>query len=138
MGPQRKVSGFFMAGGGQFLDGTRTQVGYRGRIELTPQLGIEPGVSLNWVELVEGSFLAKLLTARVNFSLSPRSAFSALVQYNSEGSAVGANVRYRWEFRPGSDLFVVYNEGRDTTTGVRRSELSNRTFAIKVTRLFRF
>jgi hypothetical protein len=138
MGPQRKVSGFLWAGGGQFWDGTRTEVGYRGRIELTPRRGIEPGVALNWVDLAGGAFIAKLLTARVNYTLSPRSAFSALIQYNSAGRAVGANVRYRWEFRPGSDLFVVFNEGRDTSFGVRRSELSNRTFAIKVTRLFRF
>jgi hypothetical protein len=79
-----------------------------------------------------------LLTARLNYNVSPRQALSALVQYNSSGSVIGANLRYRWEFRPGSDLFVVFNEGRDTTPGVRRSELSNRTFAIKGTRLFRF
>jgi hypothetical protein len=47
-------------------------------------------------------------------------------------------VRYRWEFRPGSDLFVVYNEGRDTTLGVNRAELSSRSFVVKVTRLLRF
>jgi hypothetical protein len=62
----------------------------------------------------------------------------ALVQYNSAGFVIGANLRFRWEFKPGSDLFVVYNEGRDTSFGVRRSELSGRSFAIKITRLFRF
>ncbi len=46
-------------------------------------------------------------------------------------------MRFRWEFRPGSDLFVVYNEGRDTSLGVSRSELSSRSFVVKVTRLFR-
>lgn len=138
MGPQRRLNGSVWVGGGEFYDGTRTQVGYRGRVELTSRLGIEPGVAFNWVNLTEGSFLAKLLTARVNYNVSPRQALSALVQYNSSGSVIGANLRYRWEFQPGSDLFVVFNEGRDTTPGVRRSELSNRTFAIKVTRLFRF
>ena len=86
----------------------------------------------------EGSFLAKLLTARVTYNLSPRQALMALVQYNSEGNVIGANARFRWEFTPGSDLFVVYNEGRDTTFGVRGSALSSRSFAVKVTRLFRF
>jgi hypothetical protein len=32
----------------------------------------------------------------------------------------------------------VYNEGRDTSLGVNRSELSSRSFVVKVTRLFRF
>ena len=62
----------------------------------------------------------------------------ALVQYKSEGHVIGANVRFRWEYRPGSDLFVVYNEGRDTSLGVNRSELSTRSFVVKFTRLFRF
>jgi len=138
IGPQRRVNGTVSAGGGQFFDGTRTEVGYRGRIEVTRRLGVEPGIAFNWVDLPEGSFLAKLLTARVTYNLSPRKTLMALAQYNSEGSVVGANVRFRWEFRPGSDLFVVYNEGRDTSLGVSRSELSARSFVVKVTRLFRF
>ena len=138
MGPQRKITGEFSAGAGRFYDGTRRQVGYRGRVEISPRLGIEPGVAFNWVDVGVGSFTATLVSSRVNFSLSPRQALSALVQYSSAAQAVGANLRFRWEFRPGSDLFVVYNEGRDTAFGVRHSELSTRTFAIKITRLLRF
>ena len=138
IGPQRRVNGAVWVGGGQFFDGTRTEIGYRGRVGVTSRLGIEPGIAFNWVDLREGSFLAKLLTARATYNLSPRQAVMALVQYNSEGSVIGANVRFRWEFRPGSDLFVVYNEGRDTTLGVSRSTLSGRSFVVKVTRLFRF
>jgi hypothetical protein len=138
IGPQRRVNGAVWAGGGQFFDGTRTEIGYRGRVGVTSRLGIEPGIALNWVDLREGSFFAKLLTARATYNLSPRQALMALVQYNSEGHVIGANVRFRWEFRPGSDLFVVYNEGRDTTLGVDRSELSSRSFVVKFTRLFRF
>jgi len=138
IGPQRRVNGTVFAGGGQFFDGTRTEIGYRGRIEVTSRLGVEPGVSVDWVDLAEGSFVAKLLTARVTYNLSPRKALMGLVQYNSEGHALGANVRFRWEYRPGSDLFVVYNEGRDTSLGVNRSALSSRSFVVKFTRLFRF
>ena len=138
IGPQRKVNGTILAGGGQFFDGTRTVLGYRGRIEVTSRLGVEPGISVNWVDLTEGSFVAKLLTARVTYNLSPRKALMGLVQYNSEGHVIGANVRFRWEYRPGSDLFVVYNEGRDTSLGVNRSALSSRSFVVKFARLFRF
>jgi hypothetical protein len=99
---------------------------------------LEPGISFNWVDLAEGSFVAKLLTARVNYNLSPRKALSGFVQYNSAGDVIGANLRFRWEFKPGSDMFVVYNEGRDTSMSVRRSELSARSLAVKITRLFRF
>ncbi|MFO7692200.1 MAG: DUF5916 domain-containing protein [Vicinamibacterales bacterium] len=138
IGPQHRISGSVWAGAGQFYGGTRQEVGYRGRVEVTSRLGIEPGVSLNWVDLAEGAFTAQLLSARATFNLSPRKALMALVQYNSAGDLIGANVRFRWEFRPGSDLFVVYNEGRDTALGVRRSEPSSRSFVVKVTRLVRF
>ncbi len=138
IGPARRINGTLSAGAGQFYDGTRAQAGYRGRIELSSRLGVEPGLSFNWVDLPGGRFVARLLTARVNYNLSPRKALSALVQYNSAGDVIGANLRFRWEFRPGSDLFVVYNEGRDTEFGVRHAALQARTFAIKVTRLFRF
>lgn len=138
LGPRRRASGHLTATAGQFYDGTRTSVGYRGRVDFTHQLGLEPGVSFNQVHLIEGSFLATLVTARVNYTLSPRKAFSGLVQYSSAGNVIGANLRFRWEFRPGSDVFVVFNEGRDTELGIRRSELQTRTFVVKVTRLFRF
>ena len=62
---------------------------------------------------------------------------SALVQYNSSVNAVSANVRFRWEYHPGSELFIVLNEERDTT--VRHFPgLLNRAFIVKFNRLFRF
>ena len=63
-------------------------------------------------------------------------AFSALVQYNSTAATFNTNARFRWEYRPGSDLFVVYNDNRDTT-GLGYPQLRNRAFVIKATRLFR-
>ena len=51
--------------------------------------------------------------------------------------AVIANVRFRWEYRPGSELFVVYNDERDTFARAFPG-LMNRAFIVKVNRLFRF
>ena len=48
-----------------------------------------------------------------------------------------ANVRLRWEYQPGSELFVVYTEQRDAHA-VGFPELANRTFVVKINRLFRF
>lgn len=138
LGPQRRVNGWITAGGGQFYDGSRLEAGYRGRVEVSPALSVEPGLSLNRIALPGGTFTTKLVTARTTYALSPRMAVSALVQYNSAANVIGANLRFRWEFRPGSDFFVVYNEGRDTTLGVRRAEIGNRLLAIKITRLLRF
>ena len=49
-------------------------------------------------------------------------------------------MRLRWEYSPGSELFVVYNEDRDTDSLMpdRFAELRNRAVVVKVNRLFRF
>ena len=65
---------------------------------------------------------------------------SALVQYNSSSDSLSTNVRLRWEYTPGSELFIVYNEDRDTEVLMpdRVSAIRNRAFVVKVNRLFRF
>ena len=52
-------------------------------------------------------------------------------------SSVSVNARFRWEYRPGSELFVVYNELRDTNA-VSFPELQGRALIVKVNRLVRF
>ena len=138
MGPQRRVSGVVSIQRGEFFDGDITAAGYsRGRIEVTPQLSVEPSISINWVDLPQGRFTAKLITSRVTYTFTPRMFFSGLVQYNSSNDLLGTNLRFRWEYQPGSELFVVYNDQRDTMSR-GTLELENRAFVIKVNRLFRF
>ena len=77
------------------------------------------------------------MTARTTYSVTPLMFVSALVQYNSSNHSLGANIRLRWEYQPGSELFVVYDEQRDTM--IRGyPELDTRAFIVKITRLFRF
>jgi hypothetical protein len=137
-GPQRRVSqGAVTASRGSFYSGDRTTLGYSSRAELTSQLSVEPRVSLNWVDLPEGSFTTKLVGARTTYTVTPRMFVGALIQFNSTANALTTNVRFRWEYQPGSDVFVVFSEGRDTQ--LRASDpVANRGFAIKYTRLFRF
>ena len=138
LGQQRRVSGSFSLQRGGFYDGTITAVGYtQGRISVTPRLSLEPSVSVNRVELPAGDFTATLLRSRVDYGFSPRMAATALVQYSSSGRSVSSNLRFRWEYRPGSELFLVWNDERDTLTG-RAARLRSRTFVIKVNRLLRF
>lgn len=137
LGFQRRVTGDIAVARGGFYGGDRTDLSYRGRAELTPQLSIEPGVSFNWLDLPSGQFTATLLSGRANFTFSPRMLVAALLQYNSTSNSMTTNVRFRWEYQPGSELFVVYSDGRDT---LRRGfpDLLNRGFTVKLTRLFQF
>jgi hypothetical protein len=136
-GPQRKFSGVMQVERGSFYNGTRTGFSTsRGRVQITPQITFEPGLTVDWVDLPSGSFTSTLLTTRTTFTMTPRMSAGALAQYNSSSSTLSTNIRFRWEYRPGSDLFIVFNDNRDTTPhGL--SSLRGRGVVVKMTRLFR-
>ena len=133
----RRFSGSVGAEFGGFFGGTRTELTYRGRVEVTPQFSLEPNFALNWMDLPQGAFQTNLIRLRATYTLSPRSFVGALVQYNSEANSFTTNIRFRWEYRPGSDVFFVYSDGRNTLDGASPA-LENRSLVFKVTRLFRF
>ena len=131
-----KVSGTPSLALGRFYTGRQTVGSYRGRVEVRPRLTLKPALSVNWVDLPQGEFVSRVVSTRVTSTLTPLMFVGALVQYNSNVNAFSSNLRFRWEYQPGSELFVVYTEGRDTRP--RGSpELDNRGFVVKINRLFR-
>jgi len=137
LGPQRRVSGFVSASHGSYFGGHKTELGYRGRVEVTPRFSVEPSLSWNRVDVPQGSFASNLVGGRVTLTLSPRMFVGALVQYTTANDSAASNVRFRWEYVPGSDLFIVYNEGRETT-GRGFPTIQNRSLTIKLAHLLRF
>lgn len=137
LGQQRKVSGRLSASTGTLYGGTKSDVSYSGRWGVVPQFSLEPNVTLAWGSLPYGDFTARLLGSRFTVTPSARMSISSLVQFNVDAKTLSASARLRWEYTGGSELFVVYSDGRDTQN-VGFPGLLNRTFAIKATRLFRF
>ncbi len=136
--PQRKISGVLQYERGSFFGGERSAVNYFiGRVEITPQISLEPSVSFNWIDLPQGTFTTQVVRTRATYTLTPRMFFTALLQYNSSSGSLSSNLRLRWEYQPGSELFVVYSEGRDTEVQGFPG-LENRAFVVKFNRLFRF
>ena len=136
-GQQRSIAGNLEVEIGTFYDGHRRTVAYnRGRVELTPRLSVEPSISLNWVDLPGASFTTRLAGSRVTYTVTPLMFVSALLQYNTSTSLVSANARLRWEYQPGSELFVVFNQERDTLS--RSFPGLRNPIVVKVNRLFRF
>ncbi|MGE3277688.1 MAG: DUF5916 domain-containing protein [Vicinamibacterales bacterium] len=137
VGQQRRVSGTLSVQRGEFYDGTLTALGLSsGRVSVTNHLSVEPSLTFNDLDLPAGRVIQRLVRARTDYAFSPRMFASGLVQYNSSDRTFSSNLRYRWEYRPGSELFLVWTDERDTRpngTGLR-----NRAFVVKVTRLFRF
>jgi hypothetical protein len=137
--PTRKIaSGALAVEQGGFYGGRKTTVTVsQGRLAFPPHLSVEPSYSINRVDIPQGAFTTHLIGSRINVTMTPLMFAGALVQYNSTSHAVSANVRIRWEYRPGSELFLVLNEQRDTLTRGFPT-LGNRAFIVKVNRLFQF
>jgi hypothetical protein len=137
LGQQRKISGRVTASTGTLYGGTKHELTYSGRWGVVPRFSMEPGVTLDRVHLPYGDFTARLLNSRFTVTPSARMLISSLVQYNAGANSLSSSVRLRWEYTGGSELFVVYSDGRNTLpTGF--PVLLNRTFAVKLTRLVRF
>ena len=149
-GAQRRASGTIRVQGGQYYDGTIRSVTIgpgnafsSARIAVMQRLAVEPTFSITRIERPTSSFTTKLTRARVDYGFSPLMFASALVQYNSADRAFSTNLRFRWEYAPGSELFLVYTDERDvrddryaTPTTVRG--LKNRALVVKINRLFRY
>ena len=105
-GLHRRVSGSLSFTKVSFYSGDVTSVGLgRGRIEVLPQLSVEPSIEFNWINLPElqefdGQFNQHVTRTRITYSLSPRSFLSGLVHYNAGSDTFSSNVRLRWEWAP--------------------------------------
>jgi hypothetical protein len=136
-GQQRRVSGNVLLTRGQFYDGDITTLSFGGgRVSVTKRFSLEPSFSISDVNLPYGDFVTRVLRSRIDYGFSPRMFASALLQYNYTDRTFSSNLRYRWEYRPGSEFFVVWTDEEDTrNSGL---QLRNRAFVVKVTRLLRF
>jgi hypothetical protein len=136
-GAQHHISGSSSVEIGTFYDGNKKTAAFKGRVDMTSRIFLEPNVSFNWIDLPEGNFTASVIGGRFVYTLTPEMFTTALIQYGSSTHSVSANLRFRWEYRPGSELFLVYTEGRSTLPA-HGTELQSRGFVVKMNRLFRF
>jgi len=137
-GQQRRASGTASLQLGHFYDGDITAIGYSGgRVAVLKQWSVEPALSINHVELPAGTFTTTVVRARTDYGFSPLMFASALLQYSSSDRVFSSNLRFRWEYHPGSELFIVYTDERDTLKP-GYPDLKNRAFVVKINRLFRF
>jgi hypothetical protein len=140
IGQQRRVSGLISVQAGEFYDGTIRAVTYSaGRISLLKQWSLEPSFSVNHITLPAGDFTTSVVRARSDYGFSSRMFVGGLVQVSTADDLYSTNVRFRWEYQPGSELFVVYTDERSTDNPSSfYPALKNRAFVVKINRLFRF
>jgi len=88
----------------------------------------------NVVKLAGGASTTDLVGTRFIYGFTPRSFFNAFVQYNGDTHEISTNIRFNITYRPLSDLYLVYNDRRNSRT----DEPIERAFIVKLTNLFTF
>ncbi len=137
-GQQRPVSGSLVYEQGTFYGGTRRSFAVNtARVQVTPRVSLEPSLVLNRIQLPFAEFTTSVVRSRATFTVTPRMFVSGIAQYNSSTRSIGSNLRLRWEYLPGSELFVVYTDDYDSEAPAGASALRNRALVVKLNRLFR-
>lgn len=133
--PSRALSGELDVNGGQFFGGHRVQVAPK--VEWRPTRHLLFGASYTqiwaWLDPVDSAlcaadevtvkrcganFTARIATGRFELQLSPDVSWNTLIQYENASNHLGFQSRVRWTITPGSDLFVILNQGFFAEDGV--------------------
>ncbi len=116
-----------------FYGGTRSDVDLTLGLRATSSASAEFSVQRNDVDLPWGAFVVNLGILRVDYALSPRMTLRSLSQFNSSTRQFSTSVRYNFIYKPGSDLYIVYDGLQGTVPG--RPEVRQQQLVVKMTYL---
>jgi hypothetical protein len=71
------------------------------------------GYDLQQIRLPEGDADVRVAGTHLNLSLNPDVSWNTRLQYDNQTEDLGLNSRVRWTYRPGSDIYLVANQGWD-------------------------
>ncbi len=79
------------------------------------------------------TYTTNVLGSRVSYSLSPTLFVKAFVQYNDDRRLANLNLLLWSIYRPGSDVYIVYNQGFETEVpGPTSLRTRNRVLSVKL------
>ena len=119
---------------GGFFNGDITTFGASSNIRLGYQANFSLSYDYNSINLPEnfGEVDLHLIKLRGLFSLTNKLFINNVVQYNSQSTNFSVFSRLQWRYAPLSDIFLIYNENKDTDN----FNLKNRSIILKLTYRF--
>jgi len=126
---------------GSFYDGWRVQFGMLPTWNISRFLELGGEYEFNRVRFPDRDqgFDAHVVRLRTQIGLNTSVSANAFVQFSSTDDFVSTNIRFRYNFREGNDLWLVYNEGLNTDRYRFFPHLprtDNRTLLVKYTYTF--
>jgi hypothetical protein len=120
-----------------FFDGSAIEMTVQPQIKLTEAFSIDLVYLLNHVDLPFGNFTSHVINTRANYAFSNKWLTSTTVQYSNLDNFVNFRFRLNYIYRPGDDIFLIYNEGRNTNE-LDPDALLGRSLMLKWTYSFDF
>ncbi len=127
---------------GSFYDGRRVGLIFNPTWTVSRYLEVVGGYEVNRIEFPGRGEAAttQLGRLRLNFAFNTHLSFSTFAQYNNLDNRTSINARFRYHFREGTDLWIVYNEGlnfeRDRGIEPRQPWSAGRNIMIKYSHTF--
>ena len=87
------------------------------------------------IDLPGGTFTSHIVRQRLGLSLSPTLFTNTYIQYNDAAELLSLNLRFNWLYRPGADLFLVFNQNWNAP-GLSDLTSGDREVIVKFTYLF--
>ncbi len=119
-------------GRGGFYNGDRLDASLNGHIRPVPKLLITGSYSWNSIELPDGSFSTNTINSRSIYTFSPDLFIKLFLQWNDDSEVVRGNFLLRYTYRPGSDLYIVYNELWQGGDAEQRSIVAKLTYFLNI------
>lgn len=131
----RRVYAVLGADRGGYYSGDKQT--FRAEVGVVPKdtLLVETAYTRNRIVLpASGPYVTNVLSTRVSFSFSPDLFVKSFIQYNDATRTASLNLLFWYIYRPGSDFYIVYNQGFETAVpGPRDLRTRGRSLAIKAT-----
>lgn len=110
----RRYSGGASVSHGAFYGGTLTSLGLEFTARFNRYVTLSSRYRQNRVRLPDGDFDTNLWINEIEYAFTSTLFGTVLLQWNDVTDDIDLNFRFRWRHHPGSDLFIVYNESRNT------------------------
>ncbi|HKW90204.1 MAG TPA: DUF5916 domain-containing protein [Candidatus Acidoferrales bacterium] len=124
---------------GGYYGGSLNEFRVRGNYRPTEKLSFAVSQTWNRFRLPVGNFSVDLASWQTNYSFNRFLTFTSVLQMDTANTqAVSANFRLRYNYRPDSDLFVVYNIGTQfaSLAAANPVQVRENRFAVKYTYSF--
>ncbi len=101
---------------GSYFDGSRFSVTAQPTWNISRYLEIGATYNFNFIEFPSRKQFLKnhLAGIKALIMINTRFSFNGFVQYNTSDGTISSNLRIRYNPKEGNDLYLVFNEGRNT------------------------